>query len=140
MQWAEEVVLLTQDRLEPTAEDWAGLDARGISVDESDKLGVIVLTDPSRLKSVPGVYAAANVRACNVQVVEATGEGLNAAVAVNASLAQERAREAVRQAGRGSSVTGSYTSSPTCRATTVIARSCVHTTMSSSPLRSAEAR
>lgn len=148
LQWAEQVILLTDDRLELTDEDRAGLDARGIAVvegkvvsvegdgeqltcavhadgsrtpldelliaptvhinrdvldllgvevlEESDDEGTVVPTEPSGLTSVPGVYAAGNVRANNVQVIEAAAEGLNAAVAVNASLALERARDAVR--------------------------------------------
>lgn len=150
LQWAERVLLLTNDVLEPGPEDLAGLEARGIDVvrgkvvrtlAEGDRLTGVVLEDGTevgldelhvcptvhvrrelldqlgvQIRSEPddhgllipsgdaggtdveGVWVAGNVRDCNAQVVDAAAQGLKAAVAINASLAQERVDEALAAA------------------------------------------
>lgn len=75
------------------------LDLLGAQVlDECDDNGIIVPTDDSGLTSVDGVYAAGNVRDTNAQVIDAAAQGLKAAIAVNASLTEERVREAIESA------------------------------------------
>lgn len=76
------------------------LDLLGAEVlDECDENGVIVPTDDCGLTSVPGVYAAGNVRDTNAQVVDAAAQGHKTAIAVNASLTQERVHEALTGQG-----------------------------------------
>ena len=66
------------------------LDDLGVDVlDEPDDDCVLVPTDSGRRTNVPGVWVAGNVRDCNVQVTEAAGDGLRAAIAINADLTKE---------------------------------------------------
>ena len=75
------------------------LDHLGVEVwDECDDDGIIVPTDDCGLTSVPGVYVAGNVRDTNAQVIDAAAQGLKTAIAVNASLTDERVREAITAA------------------------------------------
>ncbi|MBB6474838.1 NAD(P)/FAD-dependent oxidoreductase [Sphaerisporangium rubeum] len=55
-----------------------------------------VVTDATGRTTVPGVWAAGNVRNPRAQVITAAGEGSAAAVAVNADLVDEDVHDAVR--------------------------------------------
>jgi thioredoxin reductase len=56
-----------------------------------------VVTDTTGRTTVPGVWAAGNVRNPRAQVVTAAGEGSAAAIAINADLVDEDVRNAVRE-------------------------------------------
>ncbi|MFC7380649.1 NAD(P)/FAD-dependent oxidoreductase [Sphaerisporangium rhizosphaerae] len=55
-----------------------------------------VVTDATGRTTVPGVWAAGNVRNPRAQVITAAGEGSAAAIAVNTDLVDEDVRDAVR--------------------------------------------
>jgi thioredoxin reductase len=65
----------------------------GCAIDESGW----VVTDDTGRTTVPGVWAAGNVRNPRAQVITAAGEGSTAAIALNADLVDEDVREAVRE-------------------------------------------
>jgi thioredoxin reductase len=56
-----------------------------------------VVTDGTGRTTVPGVWAAGNVRNPRAQVITAAGEGSTAAIAINADLVDEDVRRAVRE-------------------------------------------
>lgn len=146
LQWADHVVLLTNDCVDPTPDDEAGLRARGIDLhagpvravrvedgriagvlvgdqtlpidellvspstcpnrelldqlgvsvaDEPDECGVQVPSDDGGLTDVRGVYVTGNLRDCNIQVVDAVGHGVRAAIALSADLTEELVAEAI---------------------------------------------
>lgn len=91
----DELLISPTSHLHREVLDLLGVDVR----DKADKNGIILRTDDSGLTSVPGVYAAGNVRDTNAQVVDAAAQGLKTAIAVNASLIEERVREALQAKG-----------------------------------------
>ena len=64
----------------------------GCAVDETGWL----VTDPTGLTTVPGVWAAGNVANPRAQVITAAGEGSSAAIALNGDLVDEDVRDALR--------------------------------------------
>lgn len=74
------------------------LDQLGVRVlDEADDLGTLVECDASGCTEVEGVWACGNVRDSNAQVINAAGQGVRAAIAINASLTEEHIADALRQ-------------------------------------------
>lgn len=72
------------------------LDQLGVTVlDEADDLGTLVECDPSGCTEVEGVWACGNVRDSNAQVINAAGQGVRAAIAINASLTEEHVADAL---------------------------------------------
>ena len=66
--------------------------------DEPDELGATLACDPSGCTTIEGLWACGNVRDSNAQVINAAGQGVRAAIAINASLVKERMAEAVQAA------------------------------------------
>ena len=69
------------------------LDGLGCDLDEAGW----VVTDDTGRTTVPGVWAAGNVRNPRAQVITAAGEGSTAAIAINADLVDEDVRRAVEE-------------------------------------------
>lgn len=63
-----------------------------------DDLGATLECDASGCTAVEGVWAAGNVRDSNAQVINAAGQGVRAAIAINASLVEEKVVEALAAA------------------------------------------
>lgn len=66
--------------------------------EDPDDLGGTVPCDPSGCTDVEGVWACGNVRDSNAQVINAAGQGVRAAIAINASLTEETVAEAIAAA------------------------------------------
>jgi thioredoxin reductase len=90
-------VVFVPPRFVPNVDLLAGL---GCQLDEHGW----PVTDATGLTTVPGVWAAGNVRNPRAQVITAAGEGSSAAIALNADLVTEDVRDAVR-ARRGDTPT-----------------------------------
>jgi thioredoxin reductase len=83
-------VVFVPPRFVPNAEVFIDLNC---DIDE----GGWVVTDGTGKTTVPGVWAAGNVRNPRAQVITAAGEGSTAAIAINADLVDEDVRHAVRE-------------------------------------------